>query len=52
MMRSLIVLLFLLPPLARAQAEPAPADRIVRQYAARYRVPPELIAALIDVESR
>jgi membrane-bound lytic murein transglycosylase MltF len=26
--------------------------RIVRQYAARYRVPPELIAAFIDVESR
>jgi soluble lytic murein transglycosylase-like protein len=52
MKRSLIVLLFLVPPMARAQADPAPADRIVRQYAAHYRVPPELIAALIDVESR
>jgi soluble lytic murein transglycosylase len=52
MMRSLILLLFLLPPLGRAQTDPAPADRFVRQYAAHYRVPPELIAALIDVESR
>ena len=48
----LVVLLFLLPPLAGAQVDPAPADRFVRQYAAHYRVPPELIAALIDVESR
>ena len=52
MMRSLILLLFLLAPFARAQSDPAPADRLVRQYAAHYRVPPELIAALIDVESR
>ncbi len=52
MRRSLIILLFLLPTLARAQADPAPADRIVRQCATYYRVPPELIAALIDVESR
>lgn len=52
MNRYLILLLFLLPPLARAQPDPAPADRFVRQYAARYGVPPELIAALIDVESR
>ena len=48
----LIVLLLLLPPLAGAQADTAPAERFVRQYAAHYRVPPELIAALIDVESR
>jgi soluble lytic murein transglycosylase-like protein len=52
MMRFLILLLFLLPPFARAQTDPASADRLVRQYAAHYRVPPELIAALIDVESR
>jgi soluble lytic murein transglycosylase-like protein len=52
MNRYLIVLLFLLPPLARAQTDPAPAERFVRQYAAHYRVPPEFIAALIDVESR
>lgn len=52
MMRTLIALLLVLPPLARAQTDPAPADRFVRQYAAHYRVPPELIAALIDVESR
>lgn len=52
MKRFLIVLLFLFPPLARAQGDPTPADRFVRQYAAHYRVPSELIAALIDVESR
>jgi soluble lytic murein transglycosylase-like protein len=52
MKRFLIVLVFLLPPPAHGQADPAPADRLVRQYAAHYRVPPELIAALIDVESR
>lgn len=48
----LFVLLFLLPPFARAQADTAPAERFVRQYATHYRVPPELISALIDVESR
>lgn len=52
MKRSLIVLLFFLPPPARAQADPAQAERLVRQYPGHYRVPPELIAALIDVESR
>lgn len=52
MKRYLIVLFFILPPLARAQSDPAHAERFVRQYAAHYRVPPELIAALIDVESR
>lgn len=52
MKRSLLVLLFVFPLLASAQMENAPPDRIVRQYAAHYRVPPELIAALIDVESR
>ena len=48
----LVVLLFFLPPLVRAQTDAASADRFVRQYATHYRVPPELIAALIDVESR
>ena len=52
MKRYLIVLLFFLPPLVRAQTDAASADRFVRQYATHYRVPPELIAALIDVESR
>jgi soluble lytic murein transglycosylase len=53
MTRYLIVLLlFLLPPLARAQADTPPAEHLVRQYAGHYRVPPEFIAALIDVESR
>ena len=49
---DLIVLLLFLPPLVRAQTDAASADRFVRQYATHYRVPPELIAALIDVESR
>jgi len=52
MNRYLIVVLFLLSPLVRAQPDSAPAERFVRQYAAHYRVPPELVAALIDVESR
>jgi soluble lytic murein transglycosylase len=48
------VLLFLLvcSCFACGQADTAAAPRLVRQYAAHYRVPPELIAALIDVESR
>ena len=37
---------------AFAQADPAVAERFVQQYATHYHVPPELIAALIDVESR
>lgn len=51
MIRCLLLLL-VLPSLAYGQADPASAARFVRQYAAHYRVPPELIAALIDVESR
>jgi len=39
-------------PCARAQPDASQAERCVRRYAAHYRVPPELIAALIDVESR
>jgi soluble lytic murein transglycosylase-like protein len=52
MIRCLLVLLFVFPRFAIGQADPAPAAGFVRKYAARYRVPPELIAALIDVESR
>ena len=48
----LILLLLVFSGLASAQADPAVAEHFVRQYAAHYRVPPELIAALIDVESR
>jgi len=48
----LILLLLAFPRLALTQADPAVAEHFVRQYAAHYRVPPELIAALIDVESR
>jgi soluble lytic murein transglycosylase-like protein len=48
---ALILLVF--PNLAFGQTDdPLPMARIVRQYAAHYRVPPELIAAFIDVESR
>jgi hypothetical protein len=45
-------MLLVLPGLAFGQTDPLPAAQIVRQYAAHYRVPPELIAAFIDVESR
>ena len=50
-----LCLLLLLLPLSRvalAQVDPAPAAQFVRQYAGHYRVSPELVAALIDVESR
>jgi soluble lytic murein transglycosylase-like protein len=47
-----LFLLFAFPRLTFGQTEPALAVRFVRQYAAHYRVPAELIAALIDVESR
>ena len=45
------LLLLTFPRFALAQIDPAPAGQFVRQYAAHYRVSPELIAALIDVES-
>jgi soluble lytic murein transglycosylase len=47
-----VLMLLVFPNLAVGQTDPMPAARIVRQYAAHYRVPPELIAAFIDVESR
>ena len=47
------LMLLVFPNLAFGQTDdPLPTARIVRQYAAHYRVPPELIAAFIDVESR
>jgi soluble lytic murein transglycosylase-like protein len=36
---------------AFGQRDPQPAAALVKQYAAHYRVPPELIAAIVDVES-
>lgn len=55
MMRIILLIVLLLIatlPCARAQPNTSQAERCVRLYAAHYRVPPELIAALIDVESR
>ena len=52
MKRCLLLLLLLLPRVAPAQVDPAPAAQFVRQYAGHYRISPELVAALIDVESR
>jgi soluble lytic murein transglycosylase-like protein len=44
--------IFLLPRIVCAQVSPSVAERCVQHYATHYRVPPELIAAFIDVESR
>ncbi len=52
MTRWLILLALVIPRFAFGQPDPAPAAGFVRQYAAHYGVPPELIGALIDVESR
>jgi soluble lytic murein transglycosylase len=46
------LLLLLLPQAVCAEIGTASAERCVQHYAAQYRVPPELIAAFIDVESR
>ena len=49
----LLLSIFVLLPRLSHGATPTPmAERCVERYAAQYRVPPELIAALIDVESR
>jgi soluble lytic murein transglycosylase-like protein len=48
----LSLLLLFVPGIARAEIGPSVAERCVPQYAMQYRVPPELIAALIDVESQ
>ena len=47
-----VLVLLALPTIARAQTSPLFAERCVERYSAHYGVPPELIAALIDVESR
>jgi soluble lytic murein transglycosylase-like protein len=52
MRRCLLPLLLLFSRVTPAQIDPAPAGQFVRQYAGHYRVSPELVAALIDVESR
>ena len=52
MKRWLLLLLLLFPRVAWAKSIPRRRTQFVRQYAAHYRVPPELVAALIDVESR
>ncbi len=48
----IVLLLITALPCAWAQPGASQAERCVRRYAAHYRVQPELIAALIDVESR
>ena len=47
-----LLLCLLLPSSSKADVPSTLAERCVQHYAAHYRVPPELIAALIDVESR
>ena len=51
MKRCVLVIVLMFPRFTCAQADDE-APRFARQYAAHYHVPPELIAALIDVESR
>jgi soluble lytic murein transglycosylase len=48
----LLLLLLSIPRLGLAATDPSAEERYVVHYATQYRVPPELIAALIDVESR
>jgi len=48
----LSLLLLFSPKITRAQPSPSTAELCVQHYAVQYRVPAELIAALIDVESR
>jgi soluble lytic murein transglycosylase len=52
MRRWILLALIAYPCFCSGQADSARAAGLVRQYAAHYRVPPELIGALIDVESR
>ena len=47
----LLCLLFSCTSLLRAQSSAAYSERCVEHYAKHYGVPPELIAALIDIES-
>src|SRR5216683_5740365 len=46
------LLLLAMPQLALAVRDVSSAERCVEHYATHYQIPPELIAALIDVESR
>lgn len=48
----LSLLLLMLPGVAHAGLGTSMAEQCVQRYAIEYRVPPELIAAFIDVESR
>jgi len=48
----IVLLLFAALPSVRAQPDTSLVERCVRRYALHYRVSPEFIAALIDVESR
>ncbi len=47
-----LTFLLLVPALAHAETHAWAVERYVQLYAAQYRIPPELIASLIDVESR
>ena len=51
MRRLILLVLFACPGFCFGKADPAPTAGFVRQYAAHYHVPPELIGAMIDVES-
>lgn len=51
-MRVILTLLLLSSSLAHAEKDSSTAEHYVQHYAAICRVPPELIAAFIDVESR
>ena len=51
-MKWLLALLLLAPQAGWGQANTALAESCVRHYASHYGVPVELVAALIDVESR
>lgn len=51
MKHCLFLVLLIFPYLSRGQANTGFAARCVVHYADHYRVPPELISALIDVES-
>ena len=48
----LALVLVILSGTAHAAVTPSIAEQYVQRYATQYRVPPELIAAFIDVESR
>lgn len=45
-------LLLMMPGIARAETYSSAAERCVQHYAMQYGVPPQMIAALIDVESQ